>query len=322
MSNEYNKHVRVMLPSLAPFTVAIIVVLIIWNTVFVNVLETRDREQISLQQGTYKRVVISSTETEGFPRLKKLSNLITFKNSDGSQININTYIQSDDSVVVGTFLKSDEIAVSEKMANRFDLEIGSHISADFPIYDTATAYEVKVILPYLSDLYDTQENQDFAFVIVGYDENLYNHSQGYVVYLLDENRYDEYMEKDYSYSERYSITDEIAAIKRKIFLYYVFSIVIMLLIVLTLTLNLHKGINTEADKYYRDGYDASSVKSINRNDHIVFIGLPFLIEMGWIVFYQIREGRQILYLLPVMGAIIMIFICLSLSGGRRYDRAN
>ena len=123
----------------------------------------RYKELISLQQGTYDRVVISSSETEGFPRLKKLSNLVTVRNSSNSLRNINLYIQADDPVIVGTILNANEIAISGKLAERLDLSVGSQISADFPIYDTAATYEVKAILPYLSDLYATQESQDFAF---------------------------------------------------------------------------------------------------------------------------------------------------------------
>lgn len=207
-------------------------------------------------------------------------------------------------------MKSDEIAVSGKMTERFGLSIGSRTGADFPIYDTTKTYEVKAVLSYLSDLYDTQGNQDFAFAIVGYDEDLYNHSQGHVVYLLNDEQYGKYMEKDYSYSERYSIADEVSAIKSRIALYYVLLVALLFLVVSALALYLHKGINTEADKYYRDGFNASSVKSINRNDHIVFIGVPFLMEMIWFVLYQIRVGRQISYLLPVTGAMLITFICL------------
>ena len=322
MSSEYNKHLRVMLPSLAPFTAAIIIVLIIWDIVFLNVIMPRYKEQISLQHGAYERVVISSSDIEEFPSLKKLNNLVTFRNEDDSRLNINTYIQSDDPIIVGIMLKSNEIAISGKMAERFGIRIGSRIIADFPIYDTQITYEVKAVLSYLSDLYDTQENQDFAFAIVGYDESLYNHSQGNVVYLLDDEQYGEYMKNDYSYSERYSIADEVTAIKRRIALYCAFVTLLILLFVLALALYLHKGINTETDKYYRDGYNASSVKAINRNDHVFFIGIPFLIEIMWIVFFQLRLERQIYYLLPYIVAMIIIFVCLSLSGGRRYGRAN
>ena len=322
MSSEYNKHLRVMLPSLAPFTAAIIVVLIVWNAVFINLIMPRYKEQIGLQQGTYNRVVISSSESENFPRLKKLRNLVTVRNGVNSRININMYIQVDDPVIVGTVLNANEIAVSGKMAERLGLSIGSQVNVDFPIYDMATTFVVKTILPYLSDLYNTQESQDFAFAIVGYDENLCTLSQGDTVYLMDDTRYDEYMKKNYSYSERYSIADEVSRIRSRIAMYCIFTDALMLLIVLGLSIYLHKGINAEADKYYRDGFDVSTVKSINRKDHMAFIGIPFMIEIIWIIFYQIRVGQQISYLLPAIGAIIIIFTCLSVLGGRRYGRAN
>lgn len=322
MSSEYNKHLRVMLPSLAPFTAAIIVVLIVWNAVFINLIMPRYKEQIGLQQGTYNRVVISSSESENFLRLKKLRNLVTVRNGVNSRININMYIQVDDPVIVGTVLNANEIAVSGKMAERLGLSIGSQVNVDFPIYDMATTFVVKTILPYLSDLYNTQESQDFAFAIVGYDENLCTLSQGDTVYLMDDTRYDEYMKKNYSYSERYSIADEVSRIRSRIAMYCIFTDALMLLIVLGLAIYLHKGINAEADKYYRDGFDVSTVKSINRKDHMAFIGIPFMIEIIWIIFYQIRVGQQISYLLPAIGAIIIIFTCLSVLGGRRYGRAN
>ena len=322
MSSEYNKHLRVMLPPLVPFAADIIVLLIVWNAVFMSLIMPQYKELISLQQGIYDRVVISSSEAEGFPRLKKLSNLITVRNSSNSRSNINLYILADDPVIVGTTLNANEIAISGKLAERLDLIVGSKISADFPIYDTAATYEVKAILPYLSDLYDTQESQDFAFAIVGYDENLYKHSQGEYVYLMDDVRYGEYMERNYSYSERYSVADEVSAIRKRVVLHSVFTGVLLLLIVLGLAVYLHKGINTEADKYYRDGYSVSSVRSINRKDHIIFIGIPFLIEMIWIISCQIREEQQVPYLWPVAGAMIIIFMSLSVIGGRRYGRAN
>lgn len=322
MSSEYNKHLRVMMPSLAPIAVAIIIIFIIWNMVFMGLIMPRYKEQMNLQKGTYDRVVISSSETKGFPKFKKLSNLVTVRNSENACLNINMYIQVDDSAIVGTILNANEIAVSGKMAEQFGLSVGSQISVDFPIYDTATTCEVKAILPYLSDLYNTQESQDFAFAIVGYDENLYKRSQGYIVYLMNDVRYDEYMEKYYSYTERYSIKEEVSAIRSQIVLYCVATNALAFLIVLGVAIYLHEGINTETDKYYRDGYSVSVVKLINRNDHIFFIGIPFLIEMIWIIFYQIREGQQVPYLLPVAGAMIIIFISLSVLGGRRYGRAN
>lgn len=322
MSSEYNKHLRVMMTAQAPFTAAIIVLLIVWNAVFMNLIMPRYKELISLQKGTYDRVVISGSETEEFSRLKKLSNLVTVRNSSNSRCNINMYIQADDPVIVGTILNANEIAISGKLAERLNLCAGSQITVDFPIYDTAAIYEVKAVLPYLSDLYDTQENQDFAFAIVGYDENLYKHSQGEIVYLMDDVRYGEYMERNYSYSERYIIADEVSTIRKRIVLYSILANALIFLTVLGLAVYLHKGINTESDKYYRDGYSVSCVRSINRNDHRVFIGIPFLIEMIWIIFCQIREGQQVPYLWPVAGAMIIIFMSLSVIGGRRYGRAN
>ncbi len=322
MRNEYKKHIRALFTSILPLLGIILVCFVVWDVLFNLAVMPSIAECRSLGKIGYSNVVVSSKQTGAFTSLKKLDNLVTYRNEHGKQLNTNNYIQLEPSSIPKDVLGSREIAVSEKMAEKLGLSVGSEVVADYDIYDEPIKYRVRVILPYLSDLYETSKNRDFSFAIVGFDEELFNHTQGRFVYLLDEQTYNEYMSADNSYSEKYDIQKEVLSLRnRQLALAIAFS-VILIIAFLLVGIYAHRIITSEDVKYYRDGYGPAAVRKLNGCDHALFLGVPVIIEVAWMAYYQFSTRRFLYALSGSSLALVLVVIFLGIAGGRKYGRAN
>ena len=322
MLNEYKKHVRAIYTSTLPFVGLLLVCFFIWNLLFNLILMPFIKEYYSLKEIGYSNVVISSNQTDDFSSLKKLDNLVTFRSASKKRLNTNTYIQTDHCIIPGESLGARDIAVSEKMADRLDLKVGSKVEADYAIFDEPIVYTVKIVLPYLSDLYETQENRDFSLAVVGYDDDLFRHVQGHFVYLLTEQTFDEYMSSDNSYSEKYDIQKEVLSLRNGQATWSVVFSLLLILVFILLGLFIHRIITNEVVKYYRDGFGPIVVRKINRFDHVLFFGIPVMLELIWMIYKQISTHSFLPVLSGSLLALVLVTIFLETVGGSKYGKAN
>lgn len=322
MWNEYRKHIRALFASILPLLGSILACFVVWNVLFNLVVMPSIAEYHSLKEIGYSNVIVSSKQTDAFPALKKLDNLVTYRNERGKRLNINNYIQLEHSIIPNDVLGAHEVAVSEKMAEKLDLSVGSKVVADYAIFDEPIEYRVRAILPYLSDLYETSENRDFSFVVVGFDEELFNHTQGRFVYFLNGQTYNEYMSADNAYSEKYDIKNEVLSLRnRQLTLAIMFSVILSITF-LFISIYVHRIITSEVVKYYRDGFGPAAVRKLNGCDHALFLGAPVIIEVAWMTYYQFSSQRFIYALSGASLALVLVVIFLGITGGRKYGRAN
>ncbi|MBP3753379.1 MAG: hypothetical protein J6I66_00810 [Lachnospiraceae bacterium] len=322
MVDEYKSHFKAMIPSLAWLFCVLMMGFVLWDIAFSEIVYPLQREKDYINQSRYSYVVESSNDYGNYSRLKKLDNIITFTNDQGKRLNVNTYIPVETAVLGEWNLQENEIAVSQKLADKLGLSVGSMISADYPVYDLPMEYEVKVILPYASDLYNSMDSQDFSYAVVGDDGVLLNQAKGIWTYFLNTQEYEEYYERNNSYINRFDLTEEKENLSIKIMVRYVALVVIMLALVITVAVLMHKEINREVLKYYYDGYGIHHVKRIDRKDHFFFYGIPCVVQIIWVAFLIRKAEYPIAFFLCVFVILVSMLFITMFVGGRKYGKAN
>lgn len=322
MVDEYKSHFKAMIPSLAWLFCVLMMGFVLWDIAFSEIVYPLQREKDYINQSRYSYVVESSNDYGNYSRLKKLDNIITFTNDQGKRLNVNTYIPVETAVLGEWNLQENEIAVSQKLADKLGLSVGSMISADYPVYDLPMEYEVKVILPYASDLYNSMDSQDFSYAVVGDDGVLLNQAKGIWTYFLNTQEYEEYYERNNSYINRFDLTEEKDNLSIKIMVRYVALVVIMLALVITVAVLMHKEINREVLKYYYDGYGIHHVKRIDRKDHFFFYGIPCVVQIIWVAFLIRKAEYPIAFFLCVFVILVSMLFITMFVGGRKYGKAN
>ena len=322
MVDEYRNHLKSMIPSLAWLVCMLVMGFVVWNIVLFVVVYPLQREINYITASDYSYVVESSNDYEKYPRLKKLDNIITFTNDNGKRTNVNTYIMVKTFGLDRRELQENEIAVSQKLADKLALSIGSSISADYPIYENPIEYEVKVILPYASDLYNSLESRDFSYAVVGDDGVLLNQSRGIWTYFLNQQDYNEYYENDNSYINRYDLSEEKENLLLQIILRYSIMLVLMIVLLISAAWFMHKEINREVLKYYYDGYGIRQVKGLDRRDHFFFYGLPCVAQIIWMGFLIGKAEYPTAFILCVLVILVTMLFVTIFVGGRKYGKAN
>ena len=322
MVDEYRNHFKAMIPSMAWLFCVLVIGFVLWDIFFSQIIYPLQKELDYIKESGYSYVVESSNDYEGYSRLKKLDNIITFTNKQGKRSNVNIYIPVGQSSWDELDLQENEIAISKKLADKLNLSIKSIVSADYPIYDQPMEYEVKVILPYASDLYNILENQDFSYAVVGDNGVLLNHSKGIWTYFLNPQEYEEYYKRDNSYINRFDLSEEKDDLFAQVTVRYVVMLILMIILVITVAVLMHKEINREVLKYYYDGYEISHVKQIDRRDHFLFYGIPCVFQII-LMGVLIRRAEYPLALFICVFVILLIILFITIFvGGRKYGKAN
>ena len=129
-------------------------------------------------EGQYSQVIVSNKLYPEYCSEYQFPELITVSSDSNKRINTNVYIPSENvnNPMLDCTLKSDEIAISEKVANKLNLSVGSRVYLDFSISEQPKEYSVVSIISYCWNYYDVLDNSDFSVVHIGYDENLVQRS--------------------------------------------------------------------------------------------------------------------------------------------------
>ena len=321
MKNEYRNHLKAMIPSLALHFCVLVMGFVIWNIIYNSLVYPYQCEYDYFKKIAYSNVVESSNNYEAYTRLKKLDNIITFTNSNGKRMNENVYVFNMMGLYEELDLKKDEIAISEKMATKLDLSIGSVVMADYPIYDQSIKYTVKEILPFASDLYKADDNTDFSYAIVGDDGMLEKQAKGTIVYFLDSNEYVEYLSNDYSYINKYQISEEEENIKNQLLIRWISMAIIMMIMIIAIAVLMHIEINKEVLKYYYDGYAIYTVKGFDRMDHVIFWGLPILCQIVYMCILK-KSIYSDIFFISIVAMLVIVTLITIFVGGHKYGKAT
>lgn len=322
MVDEYRSHFKAMIPSLAWLFSVLVMGFILWDIAFSSLVYPFQKELDYINESRYSYVVESSNDYEKYSRLKKLDNIITFTNDQGKRLNVNTYLPIETAMLGEWDLQANEIAVSQKLADKLGLSVGSIVSADYPVYDQPMEYEVKTILPYASDLYNATDSQDFSYALVGDDGVLMNQAKGIWTYFLSPQEYEEYYAENNSYINRFDLSEEKENLSIKIIIRYAVLVVFMLALVITVAMLMHKEINREVIKYYYDGYEIYQVKRIDHRDHFFFYGIPCIAQMICMGFIIRKAEYPIAFFLCVFVILVTMLFITMFVGGRKYGKAN
>lgn len=322
MFDEYKAHLKAMTPSLAFLSGMLVIGFVIWNTIFFFFVYPYQRELGFLNETKYTHVIESSNDCGAYTRLKKLDSIITFTNGDGKRFNVNTYVPIETSLLGDLDLGKGDICISQKMAEKLGLSIGSRVKADYPVYDKPVEYDVRAIFPYASDLYNNLDNQDFSFVIVSDDGVLLNKTKGTVIYFLDDKSFNDYSSNEYSYFNRYDISLEKKAISIRTSILCIVMIILLIALLVSIAVLIHKEINIEVLKYYYDGYETSTVKSIDRRDHLVFLGTPIIIQIVWMSLGRLFASYPFVFFAITVTILLIMLIITTFVGGMKYGKAD
>ena len=257
-------------------------VLILYSCVFFLLAEN-----LKLNQGLagfdYRYVVLSD-EPAGSNVYIKYDNLCTVKQEERS-INVNTYMQNKDMVyrqgspLCYETLASNEILVSQKVAQRLNVSVGSYVKLDFILSEGETQYVVKDIFEYVTDFYRFDENSDFSVVLIGYDEDRSEQYRKQYVSFLAEEELQDYQDNDYSYKELFYLASDKAVVERKCA-----GTELLMLGLHVLTLGVYfvavrKNVMCEMKKYRYDGFSRESIAYFIRAYRRRFIMIPWTVWM-------------------------------------------
>lgn len=227
--------------------------------------------------------VVLSEEPDGNNTYIKFLNLATVETDDG-RINVNAYMQSTD----GTYRQSsplyyeklgvNEIVVSEKIATKLKLDIGSSVKLNFILSEREVPYVVKGILEYTTDYYDFKGNHDFSVILIGYDDEIFQKNRNQYISFLNEDELKVYQDNMLSYKDLIYVETEKATIKNESLLVESLLIGIHILMFGLYCVVIRRVVMREMKRYYYDGFSTESINYFLRAYRRRIILLPWMIS--------------------------------------------
>lgn len=283
-----------------------------------------ERNYESICDSGYSFVLESDVRYDDFPCNYKLDNLVVIGNTDGSKINVNTYMTSSADNSFGKTdlsvqLSEDEVAISQKIAENLNVKIGDAVHLWLPYYEDEKLFTISVITPYVWDFYEVRDNLDFSVSCLAYSEDIENKANGKYVYFLNQSDYELFVSNNYSYSAKYDITNEMEQIS---IIQITGNTVLAVLIVILSSLSyvlISKMITKECIKYVFNSYSFRFVKRMHRTDHFIFLLVP-IIFICCICYAVFRIG--FISWIASAGTFVSLILTLVLSeyGGRIYGK--
>jgi hypothetical protein len=176
--------------------------------------------------------------------------------------------------------------------------------------------------PYCCNYYDVLDNSDFSVVHIGYDEKMVQSIAMKVSYYLNENEYNDYLGKNYSYANHYDVKEELQAIRTRSTLLIVICIVMSALLSGGFLLFLSCRIKREAVKYHYNGYKASFVKKIHLVDYLLLYIIPLCLFGVCITIMSVAIHIVYTYILAIaMIGFVMVAI-MYLKETKAYGKAH
>lgn len=239
----------------------------------------RVSEGISSLDYRYVLIAQEGYEENSFCRFIHLSTISKDKN-----FNTNVYMQtpesnyrSDAPMYVKT-LKSDEIALSEKLAEKIKASIGDIVMLELSIIENPVPYKVVGIFEYVDDYYEFNKNTDFSVCLIGYNSSIYLGQKNEKISFLNYDEKEKYLSSGMSYTgyldvnyERKSLS--ILCLLRDIVIGAAFCI-----LTLSFMCFEKRSIEPEWNRYHLGAYSNKVVKAFHRCYGLFCIVIPSLVN--------------------------------------------
>lgn len=323
-NREIKKHViKAVFPNLF-WGILLCIVLLLFNLVLTQLLIIPLVKNVDYLDGKYSQVVVSNEYYPEYCSEYQFSDLITVSNGASHSINTNAYMTQPTSnvLMLDYNLKQNEIAVSEKVAQKLGIGVGDKAYLELSIFEEPKEYTVVSLIPYCWNYYDVLDNSDFSVVHIGYDEKMVQSIVMKVTYYLNENEYNDYLGKNYSYANHYDVKEELQAIRTRSTLLIVICIVMSALLSGGFLLFLSCRIKREAVKYHYNGYKASFVKKIHLVDYLLLYIIPLCLFGVCITIMSVAIHIVYTYILAIaMIGFVMVAI-MYLKETKAYGKAH
>ena len=322
---EYKKHLKnTLFPNLL-WGIAFCLIMLSFSVAVLAVFVVPIDKNIRYVSSLCDHVIDSGMEYDNYSYEYRFIELMTIRNTRGEMLNVNTYMtRRNNAFFLGDYsdlLGSDEIIVSEKVADKLNVNLGDHIFIEYPILSEPHQYEIVAVIPYCWNYYDILSNSDFSVVHVGFDDYLLNNSSISIDYFLNDLEYEQFIEDSNAYSRHYDLKNEVSVLKTRIVMIQVVYIVVSLVISLLFLCIILRNIERENRKYFRKGFNVAIVKSFYRNDLLLFFGCPVMILL--LLFLVMTLTSSLSYIV-VIGSLFLDVVmgCVGyLRGVRVYGSA-
>lgn len=322
-NRELKKHIqKAVFPHVFEGMLFCIVLLVLNSIMVINWIKPLV-QNTSYLEGKYNKVVLSNKKHTDYCFGYQFTELITVSSENSHRINANTYIFGNDfgNNLTNCILKQNEIAISERVAEKLNLVIGSKVYLEFPFSDSLKEYTVAAIIPYCWNYYDVLENTDFSVVHIGYDDDLINRASMKYVYFLSDNEYMDFANRDLSYTNYYDLNVEIQTMKSRITILMITDIMSSVLISVGYLLLVSQRTRREAIKYFYNGYEVSFVNQIHLIDYLLLYCIPILIFGINIVILSIVVHLISVNLLTIAIVDLLMFIFFLKKELKAYGKA-
>ena len=275
-SREIKKHISKAVFPILFWGILLCIVLLLFNVVMTNYLILPLVKNVEYLEGKYSQIVVANELYPEYCSEYQFSDLITVSNGTNRRLNTNAYMIQPvaNPPILEQDLKQDEIAISEKVAQKLGLNVGDKAYLELSVFEEPKEYTVVSLIPYCWNYYDVLDNSDFSVIHIGYDENLVQSTAMKVAYYLNGDEYSDYSGKNYSYSNHYDVENEIQTIRIRSTLLIAICVVVSALISGVYLLLLSRRTKREAVKYHYNGYKATFVKRIHIVDYLLLYIIP------------------------------------------------
>lgn len=318
---EYKKHLMAIFRVIILECVFIIGIFAVMNLLFKLFVFQEYQDYNFLSDKEYDIVVESDDFDLKYKKYKKISNVITVENEDGSIINANVYIDYGTGFLPLPRLGENEIVISKKIADEIGVTKGDIVSLEFPLFVTPIEYYVKDIFSYVSDFYDVGRSKYISTAIIGSNHIITDKLLGKMVYFLSQDEYSSFMGDQEAYTKKFDLDNERETIKGKLIVLHCVLISIFFICCLIGYLFAHKELMKENIKYYHDGFVAKTVRRINSLDHSLGMLIPLVFETFWMINDDKGVSVSICATLSIILIQFGLTITFILIGGKKFGKA-
>lgn len=323
-NREIKKHVTKAVFPLSYWGILLCIVLLLLNVVLIQYLIIPLVQNVDYLDGEYKQVVISNEYYPEYYSEYQFSDLISVSNGAKRTINTNAYmtVPSSNNPVLAYDLQKDEIAISVKAAQKLGLNVGDKAYLELSVFEEPKEYTVVSVIPYCWNYYDILDNSDFSVVHIGYDEKMVQSTAMKVAYYLNENEYNDYLGKNYSYTNHYNVEEELQTIHTRSIFLIVVCIVISTLLSGGFLLFLSHRVKREAVKYHYNGYKETFVKKIHLIDYLLLYIIPLCLFGVCITIMSIAIHFVYLHILAIVLIGLIMVAIVYLKEIKAYGKAH
>jgi hypothetical protein len=259
----------------------------------------------------------------------KFTDLSVLKDNKSHMATVIKYMELDDTtyneispinqstVISGAYrkLKSNEIALSENIANDLKVKVGDQVSMKQGLSSTNSWYTVSYIYNYSIDFYAIDQGSNFGTILLGYDEAYYNRTKEKFVVFYEAYNHETHL-KYFNDLYDYKYYDRIDDLKSNLLILAIYLLVYLIVLIGSIIgLNMINGRLLVADyhKYKKYGYPKQVVYNLMKFDLTVLLLIPNLLLTALLLIYSIISNQpfvipNVILLISFISIIISYFL--------------